>query len=128
MGDETKCWRFTVDGLPPGVNHQYAPIGVQGKKALTREAVAQRMAFTLAARRTGFEPSLKGTYAVSVVFTMPGWSQDIDGPVKALLDSIFVAPGRRFAWDHRIVDLHVTKRVKHGCYQTDVTIYEVATA
>lgn len=122
----TEVYRFTVPILPPGVNHQYRMTERRGAKALTALAIDLRKHFTIGAQRVGFEPRLDRTYHVAVGFTMPGWSQDIDGPVKALLDAVFTAPGHTNAWDHRITDLHVTKEVKPGHSQTDMIIWEFA--
>jgi hypothetical protein len=121
----TQCWSFSLPILPPGVNHMYRITEARGGKALTAEAKDLRRHFTHKARATGFVPDLKGLYGVRVTFTMPGWSGVIDGPVKALLDSIFLPPGGKQAWDHRIVRLEVGKRVEKGVTQTDVTIWEI---
>jgi Holliday junction resolvase RusA-like endonuclease len=119
-------WSFSLPILPPGVNHQYRLTEDRGGKVLTKEAKELRSHFTAKARSVGFVPDLRAQYGVRVTFTMPGWSQDIDGPVKALLDSIFLPDtGGKTAWDHRIVELQVTKNVEPKMHQTDVTIYEV---
>lgn len=122
-----QTWHFQVQLLPPGNNHAYRLTEQRGAKALTRDALATRQVFTLAAIRAGFEPRLEALYHVAIVFTMPSWGGgDIDGPIKHLLDSVFTAPGHRQAWDHRITRLEVEKRVERGCYRTDVTITEVS--
>lgn len=113
------CWAFQFDFLPPSVNHMYQAIG-GGRKALTSDARQLRDSITILARRAGFEPQLGKCYAVRLRFTMPGWSGDIDGPVKAACDSIF---GSRS--DHRIVRLEVEKRVERGVRRTAVMIAEV---
>lgn len=121
-----QCWTFTLPMLPPGVNHMYRLTEARGGKALTDSAKELRAHFAAKARATGFVPDLKAQYGVRVTFTMPDWGGDIDGPVKALLDAIFVPPGRKQAWDHRIVRLEVDKRVERGIRQTDVTIWQLA--
>lgn len=117
----SQVWTFTVEDLPPGVNHMYRLTQNPGGKALTTEAKRIRRQFSDAAFLAGFEArGAPACYAVWVTFTMPGWSMDIDSPLKALLDSVF---GSRA--DHRIVKLSVLKRVKRGERATEVVIQEV---
>lgn len=113
-------WRFCLRFIPPGVNHQYVAIG-NGKKALTQEAKDLRTLIASAVDGTGFVPRRDASYGVRVVFVMPGWSQDIDSPLKAMLDAVFGARG-----DHRVVRLEVEKRVVRGVRRTEVEIWECA--
>ena len=117
----TRQWQFTLDFIPPGNNHQYMPIGRSGQKALTPEAKELRQIIGRIAEATGFRPELGAQYLVRVLFVFPGWSQDIDSPIKSLLDAIF---GTRA--DHRVVRLEVDKAVVAKIRRTDVTIVEYA--
>lgn len=123
-----RVWHLTLPFLPPGNNHQYRMTEKRGAKALTEEASDLRKLIASATQRAGFEATLKAQYGVRVRFVMPGWSQDIDGPIKALLDVLFTVPGRKQAWDHRIVRLDVGKIVQPGVSRTEVTIWEVSEA
>ena len=121
-----RVWHFTLPFIPPGVNHQYRPTERNGRKVLTEDAKALREHITVIARRAGFEPDIEAEYGVRVTFTFGAWTPDIDGPIKALLDAVFRAPGQDNAWDHRIVRLEADKRVERGQRQTDVTVWEVS--
>jgi hypothetical protein len=115
---------FTLDYLPPSVNHMYG-VSQNGKRFVTPEARSLRDDIRLEAQRVGFRPDKKHTYAVVVVFYMPDWdTSDLDSGLKALLDSAFSS-----RTDHRIVHLLVDKRVQHGCKpRTVVEIWRISGA
>lgn len=124
-----RSWCFSLPMSPIGNNKQYRLTESHGGKALTAVAKDIRRHFTNKAKAVGFEPTLTGQYGVRVELTVPTWNSDIDGPLKGLLDAVFLPAGRRQgdrAWDHRIVDLRVTKAVVPGVHFVKVTIWEVA--
>ena len=110
---------FSLEYLPPNVNHQYVHLS-GGRKALTKEARAARADIAKAAELAGFRLNKAAVYAVRVVFIFPRWGADLDGPIKSLIDSVF---GTR--WDHRVVRLEAEKRVEPGVRYTEVEITEM---
>lgn len=103
-------WTFTLDFLPPSVNHMYAINPRTGRRVLTEEARSLRDGIRLTAQAVGFRPSLKERYVAYAQMTMPHWdSSDVDSPMKALLDSAFSS-----RTDHRIIRLVIDKLVIPG--------------
>lgn len=112
-------WRFTWPFLPSSINHRYGNRKDGGKYLLAKaKGSMSRMQGEVWA--AGFRVDLAKCYEIEIVFTMPDWGHDIDGPIKETLDACF-----GHLSDHRVTKLVVTKRVESGQSQTDVTIREM---
>lgn len=110
-------WTFRLD-LPPNNNHQYIPVR-GGGKVLTAAARQYRQDVQVRLPRD-FRPTLEHCYSVMAWFTFPTAAWDIDGCIKALLDSCF---GSRL--DHKVIALHCWKKVDKARVGVTVRIAEV---
>jgi hypothetical protein len=89
--------RFSVQGAPVGVNQGYrvgaGPRGAYGERqALSTEAKAYKAQIVGAARRAhalaGRPPIIQDNAIVGVRFAFPTEAQDVDSPIKFVLDSV----------------------------------------
>lgn len=102
------CPTLLVLPYPPSANTLYRTI-VRGKRAMPIKSAEHRAYFEAVATRVGFlaAPWPKETpLAVTLRLYRPRKSGDIDGPIKALLDSL---NGRAWVDDSQIAELHVTR-------------------
>ncbi len=116
-------WSFTLDFLPPSVNHMYIVNPKTGQRVITEEARGIRDEIRMAAQTAGFRPDKKDTYGIVVVLYMPDWdTSDVDSGLKALLDSALSS-----RTDHRVTHLLVDKRVRPRCTpRTEVEIWKLS--
>lgn len=102
------CPTLLVLPYPPSANTLYRSI-VRGKRALPIKSAEHRAYFGAVAARVGFlaAPWPKETpLVVTLRLFRPRKAGDIDGPIKALLDSL---NGRAWVDDSQIVELHVIR-------------------
>ena len=112
-------WSLDLPFLPASTNHRTGRRKGKDGLYVTSEAASKESRIRGEMLALGFKADLKKTYELEIVFHMPTWSHDIDGPIKATLDSVM---GSRN--DHRVTKLTVTKLVQKGQYRTQIRIVE----
>ena len=105
--------------LPASANHRMGWRKGANGLFVKSEPVAKEDRIRGEMKALGFKQSMKAIYELDIIFTFPDWRSDIDGPLKATLDSVV---GNRY--DHRVTKITVTKLVIKGQTRTQVRVVE----